>query len=274
MKIFKLNNKNNLSAHDRPFYPSSYNIELVENPEEADYILLSPHPKEYINQIKNYSKYKNKMVVWVNNDNPDFLDDLDGVKYKFIAQPSGKKIKHITVPLVMTDHILWHLDEDFKNKCRSQKKIYDYCFMGQVYGKRKVLSTLKLDNYLFRQTGSIYFMNDKQKHESIKSFLLELSKCKFAFTPRGSGSNSFRLYESLMVGTVPISTDVIEYPFEEEANWDNFSIRGNMDSINQLISKSEKIDYVSFRNKGIEFWENYVKMDVLYDKIINTINEN
>lgn len=271
MKVFKLNNSTELSVHDRPFYPSSYDIELVNNPEDADYILLSPQPHEYNKQFNQYSTYSHKMVVWVNNDDPDFLDDSDGVRYKFVAQPSSKKLDHICVPLVMTDHIKWHLDQEFIDECRNQEKVYDYCFMGQIYGKREKLSRLDLDNYLLKPTGSIYNMNDEDKHKSIRDFLLDLSRCKFAFTPRGTGSNSFRLYESLMVGTIPIATDVVEYPFESEVIWDEFIIRGSMDNIVGLINKSKSIDYNIYRNGGMEFWDKNIKMDNLYDKIINNL---
>jgi len=272
IKLFKLTNNKELSTHDRPFYPTNYEIKLVNNPEDADYILLSPEIKLYHNQINKYQKYKNKMVVWVNNDNPNFLDDLDGVKYKFVSQPTGKKLNYMCVPLVMTDHIKWHNNENFLEKCRNEKKIYDYCFMGQIYGNRKKLLNLKLDKYLLKQTGSIYVMDDIQKQKSIEKFLIELSRCKFSFCPRGTGSNSFRLYESLMVGTVPISTDVIEYPFDDETtNWDNFIIRGKMSNIDKLIDKSKNIDYNIFRKNGIDFWEKYCKFINMNNKIIDTI---
>lgn len=274
IKIFKLtkSDKEKITPFDRPFYKIEKEINLVDNPNDADFILLDSNPSIYFKQIKDFNKHKHKMVVWVNNDNPDFLSDEDGVNYKFIAQPSGKKLKHITVPLVMTDHDKWHLDSGFLEKCRNQEKIYDYCFMGQIYGKRNKLKTLDINNFLLKQTGSIYSMDSVSKAKSIESYLLELAKCKFAFTPRGTGSNSFRLYESLMVGTVPISTDVIEYPYEDEVKWDNFSIRGSMDNIEDLIKCSRNIDYESFREKGINFWENYVKMDVMYNKLVETIN--
>jgi hypothetical protein len=269
MKLIKLNNKDRfLTPHDRPFFNVN-NVEITEDINEANYILLDPNPYIYLKQITVLREHLNKCVVWVNNDNPDFLDDNDGVGYKFVAQPSGKKLKYTTVPLIMTDHVKWHLDDEFIKKCRNQEKIYDYCFMGQIYGKRNKLTELKLDNYLLRRTGSIYIVDEKSKHESIEKFLLELSKCKFSFTPRGTGSNSFRLYESLMVGTVPISTDVIEYPFEKEADWDSFSIRGTMDNIYELINKSKEIDYISFQSRGVEFWDNNVKIDKLYPKIVN-----
>lgn len=272
MKIFKLNNKNqDLTPHDRPFYPTSKGIDITNNIDDADYILLSSNPNDYKNQINQYNRYKDKMVVWVNNDNPDFLDDTDGVKYKLIAQPSGKKLNHLTVPLVMTDHILWHLDKEFIEECRTQEKVYDYCFMGQVYGKRTALTNLNINNYLFRQTGPIYFMNENEKHNSIKKFLKELGKCKFSFTPRGSGSNSFRLYECLMVGTIPIATDVIEYPYENEVNWEEFIIRGKMEEISDLIKKSKKINYDSFREKGMRFWGEFIKMDIMHDKILDNL---
>jgi len=171
----------------------------------------------------------------------------------------------------MTDHETIHLDKEFIEQCRNQEKIYDYYFVGQVYGNRKQIMNLNLPNSVIKTTGSIYGLNAEQKLQKIKDFLMDLGKAKFGFAPRGVGSNSFRLYECLMVGTVPISTDVITYPFETDVDWDSFTIRGSLNNLSKLIEVSKNIDYNIVRNNGIKFWENYCKMDVLYDKIINKL---
>jgi len=173
----------------------------------------------------------------------------------------------MTVPLVMTDHLKVHLDEDFIQQCRDQEKIYDYYFVGQFYGKRDVLRNFNKGNSIIKQTSSIYGFNDEDKLNAIKAFLMELGKAKFGFAPRGVGSNSFRLYECLMVGTIPIATDVIEYPFTDDVNWDDIAVRGSLDNLDNLINKCDNIDYDSCRDNGIKFWQNYCKMDIMFEKI-------
>ena len=48
----------------------------------------------------------------------------------------------------------------------------------------------------------------------------------FSFCPRGFGSTSFRLYETLQLGTIPIYVwdEELWLPFQEIVNWDEFAI--------------------------------------------------
>lgn len=275
MDIFLYNdNSNTLTAHHRPF---TFNCKIVKNPQEADKILIKP--ADYMRYVSdpNYKPFWSKTVVYANDDNPNYLLRENKIK-KLLAQPLVNKksldmYNATTVPLVMTDHLKIHLDSDFIEKCRNQEKIYDYYFVGQFYGKRDVLKGFNKGNSIIKQTPSIYGLGDEAKLNAIKSFLMELGQARFGFAPRGVGSNSFRLYECLMVGTIPIATDVIEYPYSEEVDWDEFTVRGSLDNLNGLIDKCENIDYDNCRSKGIQFWEDYCKMDVMFEKIKSEMYE-
>lgn len=277
LKLFLYNeNTDKLTAHHRPFYPTTkHTVEITKDLNEADYILTKPNNYPRIIKDGMFSNKLDKVVVYANDDNPNYLLS-DKQSKKFIAQPLHSKEKlnefnAITVPLLMTDHETIHLDKEFIEECRNQEKIYDYYFVGQVYGNRKEIMNLNLPNSIIKKTGSIYGLNAEQKLQKIKDFLMDLGKAKFGFAPRGVGSNSFRLYECLMVGTVPISTDVITYPFEKEVDWDSFTVRGSLKNVKELVEKTKNIDYNTVRGNGIDFWENYCKMDVLYDKILNEL---
>jgi len=269
MKIFLYNdNSKELTTHHRPF---SFNCEITKDLEKSDRILIKPSDYGRFISDEKMVEYQDSGVVYTNDDDPNYLLKENKVK-KLIAQPLHTNIDLLdynatTIPLIMTDHLKIHLDEEFIEECRNQKKIYDYYFVGQFYGKRNILKGFNEGNSLIKQTTSIYHLNEEEKIKTIKKFLLELSKAKFGFTPRGLGSNSFRLYECLMVGTIPISTDVITYPFENDVLWDDFTIRGSLDNLNTLINKSKEIDYDSFRINGINFWEKFVKIDKCYNHI-------
>jgi len=273
MDIFLYNdNSTELTAHHRPF---TFNCKVVKNPHSADKILIKPADYMRFVSDHNYKPYWDKTVVYANDDNPNYLLRENKIK-KLLAQPLVNKktldmYNAMTIPLVMTDHLKVHLDEEFLQQCRDQEKIYDYYFVGQFYGKREVLRNFNQGNSIIKQTSSIYGFSDEDKLNAIKAFLMELGKAKFGFAPRGVGSNSFRLYECLMVGTIPIATDVIEYPFTDDVNWDDIAIRGSLDNLNQLIDKCDNIDYDNCRNKGIKFWEDNCKMDVMFEKIKNEL---
>ena len=65
--------------------------------------------------------------------------------------------------------------------------------------------------------AKVVIKNDKV--ERIKDFLNEVSLSKFTFCPRGNGSSSFRLFESLEAGSVPIITGMIDYPFRDKVDY-------------------------------------------------------
>lgn len=277
LKVFLYNeNVKTLTSSHRPFHPTTkYEVVVVEDVEDADFILCKPTNYNGIIVDSKFNSKLNKVVVYANDDNPNYLlkDDLS---IKLIAQPlcnqeTLNSFNADTIPLLMTDHEIIHLDKEFLEKCRDQEKIYDYYFAGQIYGNRQKILDINLPNTLIRTTGSIYGLNPEQKLQQIKDFLMELGKAKFGFTPRGVGSNSFRLYEALMVGTIPIATDVITYPYENIVDWDSFSIRGTLNNITDLINRSKDINYESVRQNGIEFWENYCKINILHDNILDKI---
>ena len=168
----------------------------------------------------------------------------------------------------MTDHYEIHKNRDFIETLRSNNKSIDYYFKGQIYGKRNELRKLNLENSIIGTNPSIYGMNDFNKFNSIKNFLTELSKTKFSFCPRGTGSNSFRLFESLMVGSIPIITDVIQLPYENEIDWEGISIIGSMDNINDLVEKSKSINTDEYRLRGMETFDRYVHIPNLHKNIL------
>ena len=122
-----------------------------------------------------------------------------------------------------------------------------------------LMTIIRRENYLFRETKPIYGVQDVGERVSIiKDFCLEVAKSRYCFAPRGAGSSSFRFYQSLMVGTVPIVSGMNDYPFSSEINWNDFSIIDDSHTKhNELISYNE----YGLREKGMKVWDNYFRMD-------------
>lgn len=283
IKIYLTENKNSLDVFDRPFYPTKkHEVSLTNDVSECDFILcqLKGNQQAHYNKVITTDLFKNhadKFVFYVNNDHPDFLYREDK-SIKLVAQPAHTKERLddyniTTIPLLMTDHLDFHLDDDFLNSCRSVEKQHDFIYLGQLYGDRLKLKNLHLDNFYLKSTSDIYHLPTATKRDKIKNYLRELGKGKFGFCPRGGGSNSFRLYECLMVGVVPIITDVIQLPFTDDVDWSEFSIIGSMNNIEELIEKTKTIDYEMYRQKGIDFWEKYCKYYNMNDTIIDKIKK-
>ncbi len=71
----------------------------------------------------------------------------------------------------------------------------------------------------------------------------------FSFCPRGFGPTSFRLYETLQLGTIPIYVWEGEkwLAFEDRVNWDDIAIVVESHDIDQIGSRIAKADVDSMR---------------------------
>jgi hypothetical protein len=98
-------------------------------------------------------------------------------------------------------------------------------FVGSITHpiREKMIQTLN------RRTGvEIYAKNWSQEvnKESEKTFIKKTSESIFSLCPRGYGASSFRFYEALQLGAVPVFIyDKPWFPFEDFLDWDKFSIR-------------------------------------------------
>lgn len=269
----------------RPFYPlREKSVEFVDNIDDCDFILYvfktSDHKGEFL-KVKNNINL-NKTIFYLNDDDPSFAEKhaSDGPIW-FVSQPRSVlyEKRFITIPLVMSDHIDIINDSSFLHSCRQKEKKYDFMFAGQIrYGGREVFKKIKnkVKNYYFEETVQIWNLSDHDKKLEIKKFLEKISTSKFVFAPRGVGTSSFRLYESLMVGSIPIVTDMVDFPFKDEVDWDSICIRGSVKNLKSLIKKAEKMsssEIIEMRINGINFWEKYCKTDILHDRLNEILKE-
>ena len=218
---------------------------------------------------------KDRKYLYLNDDDPSMAYRSDDIS--FVAQPltdarTNQRYNVITVPLMMTDE--WQIIKDnpeLIKSLRDNKKENDFNFVGQCnYMGRDVFRGLNLENYDFEETSPVYSLSKNEKAEKLINFLDRISKSKFVFAPRGIGSSSFRAYQAMMAGSIPIITGMNDYPFKDNVDWDQISVNGKLSELNFLVEKALNIsdDQYSFmREQAIYFWDNYCRHDMLYKKL-------
>lgn len=287
MKVSIFNNKKDVlydPIEGRPFSFNSDKFDYTENFEEADYILGHLHfrsPNESYDKIKKsslFKKYKNKFVFFSMHDKPRFAY-LDKQSIKFICQPlhgpeKNKEFNIIPTPLQMR-HFEYELikDEEFIKEYRNQERKYDFIFIGSTNnGNRSWLEKIKLSNYKLDKGKSVFKVKDVDKRvKMLKDFCKKIAQSKFGFAPSGVGSSSFRLYQCMMMGTIPIIHDMKDYPFKEFIDWSEISIiNPNREEISKL---PQKIDIEKMRNNCVNAWEIYFKLPntdkFIFDKYLD-----
>ena len=116
----------------------------------------------------------------------------------------------------------------------------------------------------------------KNATTDLKTFRRLMAQSWFALCPRGFGPASFRIYEALQLGCIPvIISDKYYYPYADEVDWSNFSVSVREDSIKQIPNILAKISPVQRRQMikaGLTFYKNYCTKSAVCKRIINKLN--
>lgn len=272
----------------RPFSFNLDRVQYTEDVSEADWILgyldYLECERDFVNITKTraFHLMPEKFVFWSMHDSPRFAY-IEPYSTKFICQPLASKSVNtrnrvIPVPLQMR-HFELDLTSDlnFILELRQAKKTYDFVYVGQiVYAAREYFRTMsygRLEKYDFEATQPIWGVKDtKERVDMMKDFCRRLARSKYAFAPRGVGTSSFRLYQAMMSGAVPIVSGMADYPFDDEVDWSEFCIINENHESYDFESLIDRSDYDAMRQKAIEFWEEYVRIDKcdrkLFDKYL------
>lgn len=177
---------------------SNTNSNFTDDPDDADRIIfIDLHQAHHLDVRKSvaqhrlYKQHSHKILVWNEKDCPFF--DVRGlyvnVPEKLKGEPTIVPIPYLFVP---ADSLF--NGTNFSTLARTVTCTYRGT---NTHKCRKVLSTLELSGYsLINSTVS----NSIPQNE----FLAELDNSVHALCPRGHGLTSFRLYEVMARGCLPV----------------------------------------------------------------------
>ena len=111
--------------------------------------------------------------------------------------------------------------------------------------------------------------------QGVVAFHNQLNRSIFSLCPRGSGPTSYRLYESLHVGSIPIYIwdQTLWLPYADELDWSEIAIVMHIDEIDTLAATLRDIaadpDRVArMRARGQELVPHWFTMTAAADRII------
>ena len=113
--------------------------------------------------------------------------------------------------------------------------------------------------------------------DNFEKFLDITCSSKFGLAPRGYGKSSFRLYEILQLGTVPVYISDVHYlPWTDELDWNDFCVPVNQDEIEDIdtILKSiSDVEYNKLLENGKKVYQEYFTLDGMFKNIIKRIKQ-
>lgn len=141
--------------------------------------------------------------------------------------------------------------------------------------RTKMLEVLvEKEEYVLKpKTWSTEIKNEKQD-----LFLNTTARSKFTLCPRGYGATSFRLYESMQLGSVPVYIYFQRpfLPFIDDINWHDICVLVDFDDIEKLddILKSISEEKYNFMLEKIkEIYPKYFTLQGMCDNILKTLQK-
>ncbi len=182
--------------------------------------------------------------------------------------PLNPNLSYIYLPLIY---------KDMKKTFKKNKK-----YLGSYQGRLTHPIRKTLERKLKRKDGffinNLNTMSSDFEKNNIDDFETLISDSYFSICPRGFGPTSFRLYESIGLGSVPVYvSDTFVLPFSEIIDWSKLAVIIKPNEINKIpkiineILNSNK--YVEMLEYGSYCFENYFNFSYL-DQYIRKVLKN
>lgn len=120
------------------------------------------------------------------------------------------------------------------------------------------------------QNDQKYVLNTQQWTPSVPMSKFEKFKditerSKFCLCPRGYGRSSFRMYEAMQLGAIPVYiSDEFFLPFSEKINWDDLCVtvhEKNIPDLDAILRGLSEYQCDRMRNYAKEISEQYFSLD-------------
>jgi len=152
-----------------------------------------------------------------------------------------------------------------------------YFFSGAIrnHSARSGLLELDHDRGIVNDTSSLSVQErqrDGKLNEGdtyISSYLSLLARSKFVLCPRGAGSSSWRLFETMKAGRVPVIISDQWVPPEGPA-WNEFSVRIPESQVANIPRELERLerDAPILAWAARQAWEEWFARDVIFHRIV------
>ena len=235
--------------------------------EDCDYVFI---PYKWDNRSMNSSLIINeavsigKKVISLHNDDyapHSSLSSNEGYLFTTTLNSKTRKSNEFTLPAFTGDF--------FNNNENNINRKVGFCGAITHQIRSQVLSILDSSNKIntdFVIRNSFWAHYEMTKDEARIGYMKNMIDNSFIMCMRGAGNFSYRLYETMMMGRIPIIIDSDQvFPFEKTIDYSEFSIKIHTDNIsnieNTLLDKISSLsdnDIIKMQNKSREIWVEYL----------------
>lgn len=169
--------------------------------------------------------------------------------------------------------------DDYSNIV-DENPFYDFGFIGSVSHPVREQMLKYAGQYgtsrLQRIEKFYWELSSEDKDFFRKEFLEVSSGARFILCPRGFGESSFRFFEAMSMGRVPILiSDSVALPFEDILDYNEFSFtigeaKSDLKQLAEIAAIGES-QYRQMARKGRQVWEDYFQKKVLCSQIARVL---
>lgn len=242
--------------------------------------ILSKSMKEKYKQLSHYNESKKNFCICQHDEGPQ------------VVMPKGTIIFSSSLPEVCTLNSSCNfipiplIYEDKQKRLENVERInfndkkYLCSFIGTITKSDKSNVRVVLVEKFKNKSGYVFSTNDnwslQVSDDKVKNFIEITKYSKFGFAPRGYGKTSFRLYEILQMGVIPIYIwDDIEWlPYKGEIDYSKFCISINIkdiDTLEDILNNITESQYNQMLNEYIKV-KNWFTLWGMSEYIVHTIN--
>lgn len=205
----------------------------------------------------------NKKILTLHNDDFEPLNipsESEGYIYTTAINSNDRQTNCFPFPAFTGDFFdesyRYNLSRNF-GFCGAITHEIRYKILSQVYN-----SQLISKKFIIRKG---FWAPELSKNTARQEYVKNIQDSTFILCMRGAGNFSYRFYETLMMGRIPIIIDTNQvFPFENHINYDTFSFRireseiVNIELILKNISNIPDDKIKMMQDRSREFWLEYM----------------
>lgn len=175
----------------------------------------------------------------------------------------------IPIPLVCS-----RIPQKFIDKYVTNDKDIFCSFVGSITHpiRNQMVSELNGDPNFYLKYGG---WNNNVTQSQFEHFCEITGRSKFTLCPRGYGKNSFRLYECMQLGSIPVYIFDDDWrPFKDDIDWNSFSISihsSELKNIKKILLDISESDYKQMSEHLISVYDKHFSLQSISNKIISLI---
>ena len=240
------------------------------NIEDCDYVIIpykwDGRTQQNLSIINEANKYGKKVISLHNDDFPpkDRIYENEGYLFTTTLDKFSKQKNEFCFPSMTGDFF-----KDYGSKYVINKSMG---FCGAIthpirnYTISIINQQLKSLTTNFIVRNSFWATNEMSKDEARIGYFQNMVQNTFTLCMRGAGNFSYRLYETMMMGRIPVIIDTNQiFPFESTLDYNEFSIKIDYTQINNIesiisnwLSTRSQYELIEIQKKNRKIWLEYM----------------